>query len=45
MAMLVYSPCKLYEVIGQVQPELAKKMHVRTAVLDWRTKVLETLPE
>ena len=33
------------EVIGQVHPELAKKMHVRTAVLDWRTRVLETLPE
>ena len=33
------------EVIGQVHPELAKKMHVRTAVLDWRTRILETLPE
>jgi hypothetical protein len=31
------------EVVAESHPELATKMHVRTAVLDWRTRVLETL--
>ncbi len=31
------------EVIAESRPELARKMHVRTAVLDWRTRVLEVL--
>lgn len=31
------------EVIAEAQPELARKMHVRTAVLDWRTRRLERL--
>ncbi len=32
------------EVISEGFPDLAGKMHVRTAVLDWRSRVLETLP-
>jgi len=33
------------DVIGESHPDLARRMHVRTAVLDWRTRVLETLAE
>jgi hypothetical protein len=29
------------EVVAESHPELATKMHVRTAVLDWRTRMLE----
>jgi hypothetical protein len=32
-------------VIADSQPDLATKMHVRTAVLDWRTRKLEILAE
>jgi len=31
------------EVIAEARPELARKMHVRTAVLDWRSRVLARL--
>jgi hypothetical protein len=31
------------QVIGEQNPELAQKMHVRTAVLDWQSRRLETL--
>ena len=31
------------EVIAREQPALAEKMHVRTAVLDWRSRRLELL--
>jgi hypothetical protein len=32
------------QVIAESQPALAARMHVRTAVLDWSTRRLETLP-
>lgn len=32
-------------VIGESHPGLARKMHVRTAVLDWRTRVLSRIAE
>lgn len=31
------------QVIHQIKPELARKMHVRTAVLDWRSRELQPL--
>lgn len=31
------------EVVAESRPELAARMHVRTAVLDWRTRTLEVL--
>lgn len=33
------------QVIRDQLPDLADKMHVRTAVLDWRSRKLEALPE
>ena len=33
------------QVIREQLPALADKMHVRTAVLDWRSRKLEALPE
>ncbi|THF65421.1 hypothetical protein E6C76_07415 [Pseudothauera nasutitermitis] len=32
-------------VIAEAQPELAARMHVHTAVLDWRTRALTRLPD